>query len=281
MDFSVRDEHFWLIELISYWEGGVNSSHLSQQFGVSRAQAKKYLSQYQQQHPSNITYHTSLKVFVPCSAFQLSHINGDVSEYLDWLDQHNTHLVAHQSSHLTNASLNLPKRAVNPIIMRALVRAMKQQRGVDIDYVSMTNPQGQSRIIHPHTFVKTGLRWHLRGFCELRGDYSDFVLSRFRGEPMLEDQRSMYSAQQDPSWNEVIQISFRPNPQLSAAQQAVIAQDYQMQNDRLQISCRAALVHYLLQEMQVNMLDSTNNPTAQPLVTQANCEYPVNKLNPR
>ncbi|WP_438864535.1 WYL domain-containing protein [Neptunicella sp.] len=253
METSIKDEHFWLIELISYWEGGVNSSHLSQQFGVSRAQSKKYLSQYQQLQPNNLIYDASLKVFVPDSTFQITHINGDVSEYLEWLEQHNTHLVTNQSNYLTNASLNLPKRAVNPIIMRALVSAMKRQRGVDIDYMSMANPQGVGRIIYPHTFVKTGLRWHLRAYCERRGDYADFVLSRFCGEPCIEDARSQHTVENDLNWHAIINIQLCANPALNKAQQQVIEIDYQMQEGRLHIPCRAALVNYLLQEMQIDV----------------------------
>ncbi|MDN4501561.1 WYL domain-containing protein [Alteromonadaceae bacterium BrNp21-10] len=261
-----REEHYWLIELLAYWEGGVNSSHLSQQFGVTRAQSKKYLSQYQQRHPSILTYNSSVKAFVLAENSQYQHINGDVSEYLDWLDQHSTNLTAFHQSLLTNTTLSLPKSTVAPEIMRALVGAMKQKRGVDIDYVSMTNPQGQSRIIYPHTFVKTGLRWHLRGYCELRGGYADFVLSRFRGSPEIDDSRSPHGMEDDHDWNKNVSLVFKPNPQLSSPQQAIITHDYQMIAGELRMDCRAALVNYLLLAMQVNIKDQNSKPEAQPLI---------------
>lgn len=49
------------------------------------------------------------------------------------------------------------------------------------------NPETDGRIFSPHTFVKAGGRWHVRGYCEkIARDYRDLVLSRFRGEAVIE-----------------------------------------------------------------------------------------------
>src|SRR5690625_5587511 len=75
--------------------------------------------------------------------------------------------------------------------MRGLVTAIRTQQRLEVDYVSLSNPNRQGRIIVPHTFVSTGLRWHLRAWCEKSQSYRDFVLSRFRGEPeLLGDRKS-------------------------------------------------------------------------------------------
>ena len=54
---------------------------------------------------------------------------------------------------------------------------------------------GQGRVMldgAPFTgpLIYTGMRWHVRAYCEKRGDYLDFVMSRFRGVPELLDSSS-------------------------------------------------------------------------------------------
>lgn len=41
------------------------------------------------------------------------------------------------------------------------------------------------------------MRWHVRAYCEKNGDYRDFVLSRFRGEPELMDDVSEHTREAD------------------------------------------------------------------------------------
>jgi len=264
MDTS--NQQFWLIDLLVYWEGEVCSRHLCEFFQVSRQQASKYLQAYQDQYPGQLRYSTSLKRFVPDSAFVPSHISGDVNEYLNQV----TGIRSLMPS--TNALLSLPHFAITPPprqvsnqVMRVLVKALRQQRRLEVDYLSVSSADPDGRIIVPHTFVNTGLRWHLRAWCEKNRSYRDFVLSRFRGIPELLGP-SDQGPEQDEAWNTQVRLILQPDPRLSAAKQAVIAQDYNMTDGQLILTTRAALVQYLLQEMQVSvkMLDGT--PEAQQLV---------------
>jgi predicted DNA-binding transcriptional regulator YafY len=267
----IKDEkefHWQLIELIAYWQGKVNATHLIDHFSISRKQAGDYLRAYQEQYPLNLHYSQSDKGFLPTADFAYQHINGDVAQYLEWLSTSSSsllHNVGAHSSELTYTSLRMPSRQVLPYVMRGLVTAIKQQRRVDVNYISLSNPDGEGRIIQPHVFVKTGLRWHLRAYDEKHQAFRDFVLSRFRGEPDLLDKAS-HNAQQDEGWNTMIDIVLAPDQRLSPAQKIVLEQDYQMQNGQLLIRCRAALVQYLLQEMQVNFKFHDKSPEAQQLV---------------
>jgi predicted DNA-binding transcriptional regulator YafY len=103
----------------------------------------------------------------------------------------------------TNATLSLPVRQVLPQIMRGLVNAIKYQRRLDVDHISLANPNGEGRIIQPHIFVKTGLRWHLRAYDEKHQQFREFVLSRFRGQPEILDNAS-HNATVDIAWNSSI-----------------------------------------------------------------------------
>jgi hypothetical protein len=261
------DLHHQFIELMAYWQGKVNTTDLSQQFTISRQMAQKYLSVYQRQCPGNLYYDASVKACLPSNDFTLNYISGDVAQYLDWLDQHKVadDLVNASKVALTNASLSLPSRDVSPKVMRGLVNAIQQHKRIEVDYVSLTNPNREGRIIQPHVFVKTGLRWHLRAYCEKHQTFRDFVLSRFRGEPELLD-KATHTGEQDGDWHNLINIVLAPDSRLSAAQKAVLEQDYRMHNGQLIIQTRAALAQYLLQEMQVNFKFHDKSPEAQQLI---------------
>lgn len=258
-----QDKRLWFIELIAWWEGRISASHLIKQFAISRTQAQQDLQYYRQLAPANLLYHASYKSYLPQSSFIAQFINGDVVEYLNWISHQDA--ITDVSTALPHTTLALPTRQVSADIIRVLVSAIRQQRRVEVDYVSVTNPDRQGRIIVPHHFVSTGLRWHLRAFCEKSQQYRDFVLSRFRGVPDLLNKTTI-SAAQDSGWHTQLSLIFTPDPRLSPAQQDVIAHDYQMQHGQLTLNTRACLAQYLLQEMQVNIRDINISPEAQQLV---------------
>jgi predicted DNA-binding transcriptional regulator YafY len=258
-----QDKRLWFIELIAWWEGRISASHLIRQFGISRTQARNDILYYQQLLPGNLLYHASLKGYLPQANFQQTYISGDVVEYLNWVSHKDA--ITDVSTELPYTTLALPKRQVSAEIIRVLVSAIRQKRRVEVDYVSVSNPDRQGRIIVPHHFVSTGLRWHLRAFCEKSNGFRDFVLSRFRGVPDLLDKTNI-SAEQDNGWITELWLEFQPDPRLKPAQQEVLAYDYQMQNGKLLIQSRACLAQYVLQEMQVNIRDIDISPEAQQLV---------------
>ncbi|MBT1062639.1 WYL domain-containing protein [Bowmanella sp. Y26] len=267
------ESHLWFIELLAWWQGRVNATDLSRHFAISRTQANKYMQRYRALFPDNLDYCKTIKGFVPQPNFSLRCISGDASEYLDWLDKqgstvcnssaHSSHQFDHQP--ITHTSLTLPKRQVSPVIMRALVSAIRTRQRLEIGYVSLSTPDDQGRVIQPHTFVKTGLRWHLRAYCEKSSVFKDFVLSRFRGEPELSGP-ARHDPAEDLGWNTQITLTLQPDPRLSAAQRQIIEHDYQMQNGELKLPVRAALAQYLLQELQVSTKFLAGSGEAQQLV---------------
>lgn len=256
--------YFWFIELLSYWQGQVNSSDVSKFFGISNTQAKKHISSYKLLCPNNLQYCNRQKSQIAQVDFQLHFINGDASEYLNWLNNH-TLKSSNVYSAITHAELTLPPRNISPIIMRSLVNAIKQSRRLDVEYISLSNTVSEGRIIQPHTFVKTGLRWHLRGYCEARSAYRDFVLSRFSGKPFLMDAATQ-TIEGDLAWNTLVTLCFRPDPRLTEVQKRVIERDYQMKDGELKVTTKAALAQYLIQEMQVRTDSLAKTPQQQQLV---------------
>lgn len=264
MEFNKR---FWLIELLAYWEGRVNTTSLIHHFGLSRQQSSADLNAYSAQAPTNLTYDVSLKSYLPTTDFQRHFISDDAAEYLSWMQNPSAAPapISAPSAKLANLALRLPPRKVSPELMRSLVAAVRQRLRVEVDYVSLNNPNSESRVIAPHTFVNTGLRWHLRAWCEKSRGYRDFVLSRFRGVPRLLD-KTQHPVEHDTAWNTQITVILQADPRLSAAQREVLENDYQMLGGQLHISTKACMVNYLLKEMQINTKILEGTPEAQQLV---------------
>jgi len=73
------DRRAWLIELISYWEGGINATGLAALCGIGRQQATKDLSAYRERFSTNLNYSSSLKTFQATDYFVCGLISGDVA----------------------------------------------------------------------------------------------------------------------------------------------------------------------------------------------------------
>lgn len=254
------------IEVIALWEGRLTTRHLIETFGIGRQQASKDINTYNREvGPGNLEYDKYLKGYSPSAAFKPAVTSGNAEEYLQ--------LLANRSElHRTFSSLALPlghtevleppTRPVSHQVLRPLLTAARDQQRIEVDYVSVNNPDREGRIIAPHTLVWTGLRWHVRGWCEKNRDFRDFVLSRFRGTPEIIGPAD-HSVSDDSGWNQQINLELMPDPRLNAAQQEVIATDFGMTDGRLSINVRARLVPYLLQLLNINAGEPLADPKAQ------------------
>ena len=160
----------------------------------------------------------------------------------------------------------MPDRSVRPEVLRPLLKACRDGLRLECEYVSFTTPDGETRLIAPHTLIFTGTRWHVRAYCERNGDYRDFVLSRFRGIPDLMDDHSTHGRDADSGWNTPVQVIIAPDSRLKPEQQAIIETDYGMQHGRLVIDTRGALVQYVLQRYQIDPTKVHAKATAQQIV---------------
>jgi predicted DNA-binding transcriptional regulator YafY len=243
------------IETLVLWEGRLTTRHLCDTFGIGRQQASKDINNYiREVGPGNLEYDKYLKGYKPSPEFTPQVTRGLADEYLHLLARNNELMTMFESLALEvgNAEvLSLPVRDVKPEVLRPLMQAARQQCRLEVDYVSINNPDREGRIIVPHTLVYTGLRWHVRAWCEKNQDYRDFVLSRFRGIPELLDP-SEHGAEADIQWNTQVAIRIVPDPRLSLAQQEVVAHDYGMTSGQLEFNCRAKLVPYALQLLNID-----------------------------
>ncbi|MFY9179052.1 MAG: WYL domain-containing protein, partial [Venatoribacter sp.] len=166
---------------------------------------------------------------------------------------------------------------------RPIIHAITHQQRLDIRYASIKNPDGEERIISPHSLINNGQRWHVRAWCEKSEGYRDFVLSRIRQVFNLEGQAQM-SAEQDEQWNAWINFSIEPDPRFNEAQKALIALDYGMSKNsqgkyQKHYQVRKALVLYWVQHLRIDRYREA--PEAQQIILSPESNQIVKDCLPR
>jgi predicted DNA-binding transcriptional regulator YafY len=256
-----------LIEILALWEGRVVASQIGEAFGIGRQQAQKVLRRYRDLAPDNLTYDESRKGFLPTDQFEPSFTQGRVEEYLHLLGAHQQLASPFTGLGIGAANteaLPMPSRVVSPEVVRELVRAARATQRLEVTYASFSSPEGEDRIIVPHTLVFAAGRWHVRSFCEKHLGYRDFVLSRFRSVPEpCGDMLGKHGLTEDAAWHARVEVRLIPDRRLPPQERALIAADYGMQDGELILSCRGPLVLYALRELGVNPHHVETEPRAQ------------------
>ena len=252
------------LEMLATWQGYVRNKDLVDQFSITRQQAYQDIRTYQKRYPDRL-HKMDSGPYQYTDDYLAQASQESLEYYLLWLStgQFNPPPLMFQAS--LGEHCVLPQRHVAPQVMAVLTEAIRQQKRIELGYVSLSHPESEGRIFHPHTFVKTNLRWHVRGYCEKSRGYRDLVLSRCRGNAELLDD-SQHTKIHDDVWNRQVELLLAPNPNLSADQQDVIAHDYQMLDGQLRLITRAALVDYLLRDMQVKIQPSDDLPEERQLI---------------
>ncbi len=257
------------IETIALWEGRLTTRHLCDTFGIGRQQASKDINTYLREvGVGNLEYDKYLKGYKPTAAFTPQVTRGLADEYLHLVARNNELMNMFESLALNVSNVEVlhhPVRDVKPDILRPIMQAARQQKRLDCDYVSLNNPDREGRIIVPHTLVYTGLRWHVRAWCEKNQEYRDFVLSRFRDPPEIMDE-SAHGAEGDTEWNTRVSVRVTADPRLTAEQREVVETDYGMQGGELAIETRGKLVPYALRLLHIDPRETSPDPMVQQIV---------------
>lgn len=255
------DQRNYFIELLCYWEGRINATHIADQFNLSQTQAADVLKRYRHAHVNYLVYNSSAKAYLPTPQFNPVSISRHAQEFLTWFASGQLEPRCNEHVHV----LHLPERQLEPLTLRAIVEAVRKGLRVDVEYRSFKKPNGEGRIIAPHAFVKTAGRWHVRAFCEQSGEFKDFVLSRFYGESQIMGS-SPNGPAQDNAWNSWVTVNIAPDPRLSHERREILAQDYQIKGESKSLLVRGCLVNYWLRELQISPKTLDANPVAQQLI---------------
>lgn len=267
-DLALR---YRLIETVVWWEGRLTTGHLIQSFGISRQQASKDINTYINEHaPKNLTYDKQLKGYIPSKHFKPLFIDDSASAYLHLLNQTHSrapHVEGLALAYAHTMVLEVPDRTIRPEVLRPLLKACRESEVIAVEYVSLANPVPETRLIAPHTLVYTGMRWHVRAYCEKNRMYRDFVLSRLRGQPEFE-RRTENLIDADEDWNTEVAVVIEPDSRLKPEQKAIIEADFGMEEGLLTIPTRRALVKYVLQRFQIDPKKLDPKAAAQQIVVK-------------
>jgi len=247
------EQRLEFIEFRLFWEGGVNRSDITSYFGVSVPQASNDLSRYQELAPNNIVYDKSGKRYLAGKRFKPVFRKPDADRYLSHLSATSDKAATLSESWLAAApifdTVPFPHRRVDPAILRDILSAIRDRRSLHVHYQSLTRTESMWRWITPHAFGSDGLRWHVRAFCHEARIFKDFLLPRFL--EVKSDGDPGAAASMDTVWQEFIDVTLMPHPQMSPSQRRVVALDFGMEGESLTVKVRLALLYYFLKRLNL------------------------------
>jgi len=259
------------IEIMAFYTGLVTRSDVAKSFGISDPAATKDLKLYSELAPDNLTYRHQVFGFVPTDNFQAMFADLSPDVVLPMIASNLAVVaepIAEQSIYsIAIETLPLPVRLPSKEVLAPIIRALKQGKQLRASYKSMSEREDiQDRLIEPQALVNTGLRWHVRAYCQQSYEFRDFVLSRFVESELL-DVAAESSPMYDDDWTETITLKLSPHPKLSEAKCNSLLIDYDAKNDVIEIEIRRALVGYSLHRLSVDTtVDHSLNPNAYQLV---------------
>ncbi len=262
------EQKLQFIEFRLFWEGHVNRGDLIDKFGISQNQASGDLNRYIALAPDNMIYDKSGKTYVRSSSFSPFFLEPDATQYLSQLRSVAEGLVGKEDAWIGNLpafdTAPSPARGIDPVVLRAIVIAIRRHDAVEVRYQSMSSPDPEWRWIAPHALAFDGFRWHARSYCENSGEYRDFVISRIVATRQSRDARMIST--NDTAWDEIVDLKIAPHPDLSTAQKRAIELDYGMISGSVHIPVRRALLYYALKRLGLDTDPAARKPQDQQII---------------
>lgn len=258
------------IELMAWYTGVVTRSDVARAFGLSDPAATKDLKLYGDLVPGNLLYHHGVFGFVPSEGFRAAFADITPAAALPVIAANLAVADGPYGAELVyglpTASLPLPVRLPGPHTLAQITRAIHGKRKLRVRYRSLSERGQADRILEPHTLVNTGLRWHVRAYCEDSCDFRDFVLSRIVEAACL-DTPAESGVQYDDDWVESVTLRLAPHQGLEASKREALLYDFGANGDVIEVDVRRALLGYVLQRLAVDTTrDHSLNPSAYQLM---------------
>ncbi|WP_257285472.1 WYL domain-containing protein [Endozoicomonas sp. SESOKO1] len=234
-------QQFKFIELLLAYEGQITNQQIREKFGISSVQASRILASYREAYPRNTQKQKGQGRgrYVPTARFTPEVTNLSVESYFK--------SAGTEFDNVLIEDIRQDFTIIPPPIFREIRKAVSTQSAVKILYRSMSHPGGAERIIHPHSFVFAGRRWHVRAFDEKSEEYRDFNLARIW---KAESTSSDASPSIDIEWEEKVQLELRPHPLLTPEQVQLIRDELFKGATGRRVTTRRALVRYVLRELE-------------------------------
>lgn len=252
-----------LMELLLVWEGRIYRSRVCELFGIGLPRSSQWIKEIRDLNPNRLEWDSKARSYFVTADFYKQYakatqveISESLSRYLSMVGLPYASAMEDGESVMWSAtpSINAP----SPKIFAALNNAIRQAMAVDIEYMSLSEPAPHRRILHPHSLVLAGRRWHVRAYSETNQDYRDYALGRIiEVKPLA--QLSDRSRHDDPDWNTKVKVRLVAHPELSQDQARVIQAEYFKGTASRVETCRAALVPYFIQDIRAAMDTKTQH----------------------
>jgi len=271
------EQRLEFIEFRLYWEGTLNRADITDRFGVSTAQASADLALYKERAPENLDYDSSQKHFLASTKFRPRIFQPNADHYLMLLKAIADGVISDENANVAGVpafdAMPIPHRRVDSEMLRRILQAIRNQRGLKVYYHSMNSarPLPLWREITPHAFAFDGLRWRVRADCHLEQRFKDFILSRLLdlGKEVVPEK----FADDDVDWQTFFDVVLIPNPKLAPSQRETIAHDYEMTDGRVRIPVRRALLYYFNKRLRLDVAEYTDDPKESPVVVENKKEF--------
>jgi predicted DNA-binding transcriptional regulator YafY len=154
-----------------------------------------------------------------------------------------------------------------------VLAAIRGKGGVHIEYQSTSpeNPEPIWRWISPHAFGFDGLRWHVRAFCHRDHRFKDFILGRCLA--VREQGPAAAPAGDDWQWQKYFEVILQPNPDLTDGQRRAVALDYNMNDGKIAVPVRYALLYYFNKRLRLDVGERFDKPRERPVVVSNQKEF--------
>lgn len=246
-----QDRRLEFIDFRLQWDGRLNRSDLTDFFGISVPQASLDIAKYQELRPGNMEYDRSSRVYVTTATFSPVFPVSHPSRYLNELLAVATGVLPRDATFVgwwpPIGIAPMPSHTLDVDVLTALLRAIRDRKGLRISYQSMSVPGPQSRIMTPHALAFDGSRWHVRAFCHVKARFRDFVVTRILD---VEGEEPAGAGEEDDiEWQTEVTLILAPNPKLGETHARVVELDYGMADGELHLPCRQALLVYTLRQL--------------------------------
>ena len=246
-----QERRLRFIDFKLQWDGRLNRRDLVEYFGVSMPQASLDISRYAELAQANLNYDPRTKNYVASYNFLAVYETSSAAQYLTEVQAIRTGIIDANVSFVGDGVdvdvAPVPLRSINEKAVISLVRAIREQRKLNVIYHSVSSGDSSSRQISPHAFGNDGFRWHVRAYCHRKNRFIDFVLARFIA---IDDAGvSDIDSAEDLEWGNIVNLILAPNPELPESTRQALELDYGMINGQVEFPCRQAFLFYTLRRL--------------------------------
>ncbi|WP_051327586.1 WYL domain-containing protein [Desulfatibacillum aliphaticivorans] len=255
-DISERESQwFSFIETQLAWTGCIHAGEAAEYFHTARQTAQGFIKAYQEKFPSQMEYDPHKKRHIKTTDFTCHITEDEPHRFLDFVRGQALEGRFWQNDPamdflIADADI-FGRPRLSGEILREIISAMACRKRMEIRYHKKAGALDSLkwRTVSPNRLVYTDQRYHLRGFCETRQDYRDFVLSRIVEAKMLDDERPeehWVSSFEDRAWQTPVTLRFTPNPNLDEDRKRAVSEGYDLDSEgRLRIETNEALAYYV------------------------------------